>query len=411
MYRVKVELLLGNKNVWIIMMGEFIANLGLWLGTIGNLEFLQNLVPSDFHKSLILLLGLFAGVLFGPMAGKLIDNSSKKKIMIYSSMLRIVSVWFMFIAIWMDSIMWMSIYMILIGVANAFYLPALQASIPLIVKEHQLLSINGLHMNVGTVSRIMGTALAGILLLYLSLFQMYFLSMLTYVFILICTFFLKFSEKQPSKKSEKSMKSSKGGFKEVWPVLKNTPTVVMGLVLLLVPTLFIGSFNLMVLKISEMQNDPTVKSWLYTAEGLGFIVGAFFARKISGNRNPIKIMLVSSMIMSVTHLSLYFADLKVPSIISFAIFGTVAGIFFPVAATLFQKQVKREIHGRFFSFKGMTDRILFQVILVSAGLFLDTIGFKNMVLVFGSISLIIVIGFTLNHKRVSSDHSFQKKTV
>lgn len=35
-----------NKNVWIILTGEFIAGLGLWLGIIGNLEFMQEKIPS-----------------------------------------------------------------------------------------------------------------------------------------------------------------------------------------------------------------------------------------------------------------------------------------------------------------------------------------------------------------------------
>ncbi|MED0924089.1 MFS transporter, partial [Bacillus paranthracis] len=52
-----------NKNVWIVLIGEFIAGLGLWLGILGNLEFMQKYVPSDFMKSVILFIGLLAGVL------------------------------------------------------------------------------------------------------------------------------------------------------------------------------------------------------------------------------------------------------------------------------------------------------------------------------------------------------------
>lgn len=388
------------------MTGEFITNMGLWLGIIGNLEFLQNLVPSDLHKALILLLGMFAGLLFGPMAGKIVDKFSKKKVMIYSSLLRIVSVLFMFVAIWTNSIAWMCVYMVLIGIAAAFYQPALQATLPLVVKEHQLLSINGLHMNVGTIARILGTAMAGILLLYLSLFQIYFLSMLSYAVILIGTFFLTYEDKVKVKKG--NAEQSKDGFKEVWPMLKKTPPVIMGLVLMLVPTLFLGSFNLMVLKIGELQNDITIKSWLYTAEGLGFMIGAFLARRLTNQRNPIDMMLLSASVMAVTHLSLFFADMKIPSIISFALFGIAAGVFFPIAATLFQTMVNKEMHGRFFSFRGMLDRVLFQVILVCAGLFLDTIGFKNMVLVFGTISVLMVLSFiSMRRKMVSVDPKLQ----
>ena len=41
--------------------------------------------------------------------------------------------------------------------------PALQSVIPLIVREHELLQMNGVHMNVGTIARIAGTSLGGIL--------------------------------------------------------------------------------------------------------------------------------------------------------------------------------------------------------------------------------------------------------
>ncbi|HWI48175.1 MAG TPA: MFS transporter, partial [Rummeliibacillus sp.] len=51
-----------NQNVWIILSGELIAGLGLWAGIIGNLEFMQERVPSDFMKSLILATGLLAGI-------------------------------------------------------------------------------------------------------------------------------------------------------------------------------------------------------------------------------------------------------------------------------------------------------------------------------------------------------------
>jgi DHA3 family macrolide efflux protein-like MFS transporter len=43
-----------NRNVWIVLTGEFIAGLGLWTSIIANLEFMQRYIPSDFMKSLIL---------------------------------------------------------------------------------------------------------------------------------------------------------------------------------------------------------------------------------------------------------------------------------------------------------------------------------------------------------------------
>ncbi|MGQ0420586.1 MFS transporter, partial [Bacillus sp. HC-Mk] len=150
---------------WIVLIGEFIAGLGLWLGILGNLEFMQKYVPSDFMKSVILFIGLLAGVLVGPMAGRVIDQYEKKKVLLYAGFGRVLSVIFMFFAIQFESIAFMIAFMVALQISAAFYFPALQSVIPLIVREHELLQMNGVHMNVGTIARIAGTSLGGILLL------------------------------------------------------------------------------------------------------------------------------------------------------------------------------------------------------------------------------------------------------
>lgn len=393
------------------MTGELIAGLGLWLGIIGNLEFLQNQVPSDFMKSLILFSGLFVGVLFGPLAGKVIDQYSKKKIMLYSGLVRIISLGFMFLAIYNQSVFWMIFYMMGIGVAAAFYFPALQAAIPLIAKDEELLTLNGIHMNVGTIARIVGTAIAGILLLYISLFAMYFYTLISYILIFCCTMALNINEERTD--NSKLSKKAAGGFKEVWPIIKETPSILIGLILMLIPISFIGSFNLMVLKISEMQGNPAVKGLLYTTEGIALMLGAFLVKRLSTGKNIISILMGSALVIAFAHLSLFFADSKILSVISFGLFGLAAGAFFPLSATLFQKQVPKEFHGRFFSFRNMMDRILFQVVLLGTGLFLDTIGFKNMVLCFGTFSLLLIIILFVKQIRapityVDGDASFKK---
>ena len=94
-----------NRNVWIVIIGEFVVGLGLWAGIIGNLAFMTEFVSSDFHKSVILALGMLAGVVVAPIAGKIIDASSKKKVLIGSSIARVFTVFIMFVAIAFDSVL------------------------------------------------------------------------------------------------------------------------------------------------------------------------------------------------------------------------------------------------------------------------------------------------------------------
>jgi len=100
----------------------------------------------------------------------------------------------MFIAIHYENIIFMVLFLVCLQISAAFYFPALQAVIPLIVKEDQLLSLNGIHMNISTIARIAGTSIGGILVVATSLTNVYGISMLAYAFLFIMTFFLRFEE-------------------------------------------------------------------------------------------------------------------------------------------------------------------------------------------------------------------------
>ena len=77
---------------------------------------------------------------------------------------RIISVLFMFIALYTNSVIWMILFLITLQIAAAFYMPALQSIIPMIAKEQDLITLNAWQMNARTISRIVGTAAAGFML-------------------------------------------------------------------------------------------------------------------------------------------------------------------------------------------------------------------------------------------------------
>ncbi|RSD26648.1 MFS transporter [Mesobacillus subterraneus] len=387
-----------NKNVWILLAGEFIAGLGLWLGIIGNLEFMQEKIPSDFFKSLLLAAGLLAGIVVGPMAGRLTDQYSKKMVMLVSGFVRAVSVVFMLIAIQTGSVWWMLVFLVLLQISAAFYFPALQAAIPLVVEEKDLLQLNGVHMNVATISRIIGTAAAGILLVAIPLDAVYLLSMAAYVILFGMTWFLQFDENKKGNASKGNAQNQ--GFKDVFPIILKLPIVMMTLILTLIPLIFLGGFNLVVINISELQASSAIKGWIYTAEGIAFMSGAFLIKKINDKFSPYKILFSSSMLIGFSQLLLYFADLPVLTIIAFLLFGFSVGCFFPTAATIFQTRVPKEYHGRFFSFRNMMDRVFFQVVLLMTGFLLDAVGLQNMSVMFGVLSIVMTTIFFLKSRNL-----------
>ena len=337
-----------NRNVWIILVGEMIAGLGLWSGIIGNLEFMQERIPSDFLKSVIMAIGLLAGILVGPLAGKIIDQSKKKTVLLISGFGRMISVSFMLIAIGTGSIWWMVAFMISIQLSAAFYFPALQATIPLVVKDDNLLQMNGWHMNVATMARVIGTALAGVVLVYWSLDSLYYMSIIAYGGLLIFTYMLRIDEEEGKEAKVKVAAPGKGGFMEVFPILKSYPAVMMTLVMTLIPLLFIGSFNLLVINISEMQDSASIKGAIYAAEGIAFMIGTIVVKYIAKKWSTSTILFFFAFIIGLAELILIFAASPILSVTAFAVFGFAVGSFFPTAMTIFQKQMPKAFHGQIF---------------------------------------------------------------
>jgi MFS transporter, DHA3 family, macrolide efflux protein len=389
-----------NKNVWILLIGEFIAGLGLWLGIIGNLEFMQEKVPSDFLKSVILASGLLAGLAVGPLAGRITDQANKKTVMLISGFTRALSVIFMLIAIDTGSVLWMVVFLVSIQISAAFYFPALQAAIPMVVKEKDLLQMNGVHMNVATLSRILGTALAGVLLVIISLTMVYVLSLVAYLALFVMTWFLSIEETATTSTQGEKLKGA--SFNEVFPVIKGLPIVFMTLVMTLIPLLFIGGFNLMVINISELQDSSAIKGWIYTAEGIAFMAGAFAVKKMGEKMSPYKILFFFSFIIGIAQMILYFATSPILSVLAFTVFGFAVGCFFPTAATIFQTRIPKEFHGRFFSFRNMLDRLIFQVVLLLTGLLLDLVGLQIMTVLFGCLSLMMTGLFYSRYRQLKT---------
>ena len=186
---------------------------------------------------------------------------------------------------------------------------------------------------------------------------------------------------------------------EVFPVLKAYPAVGMTLIMTLIPLLFIGSFNLIVINISEIQDSAAIKGLVYTFEGIAFMAGALAVKYISKKWRTTIILFFFATMVAVAEFMLFFVESTFITLSAFAVLGFALGCFFPTAMVIFQKQMPKEYHGRFFSFRNMLERVMFQVVLLTAGAFLDIIGLQFMVIVFGVISLSLTALFFVQMKR------------
>lgn len=99
----------------------------------------------------------------------------------------------------------------------------------------------------------------------------------------------------------------------------------------------------MVINISEMQHDPTIKGFIYTIEGIAFMLGAFVIKRLSDHFKPEKLLYFFAVCTAFAHLSLFFSDIKWMSLTSFGLFGFSVGCFFLLCQQFSKRKWKRTI--------------------------------------------------------------------
>jgi len=391
-------LLLRNKSFLILMAGELIGGIGLWFSIIANLQFMSGLLSSDFLKSLVLMIGMFASVLCLPQIGKIVDRYDRRAVLMAANALRCLSPVLMMPALIFDSIPWMIASLIVLQVSGAVYFPAVRTTLPALVKREDLLAANTFHMNAITISRIAGTAIAGVLVSLLSLYTIYISAFVVYAALIVMFLFIQV----PARETKATVSSKdKLKFTEVFAIIRKERAVTIGIVATGVVNFFLGGINLFVLSVSQIQDNPKMMGFMYAAEGVSILIAGLFVRKIIGSANLVKLAVIQLFIFAVAEMIMSFVHTPVTVLAGFGLFGIMIAFFFPMLTTVFQQRVPAEMHGRFFSFKEIIDRILIQVALLATGACFDLFG--TSVYVAGIAVLTALVGtfalmMTLRHK-------------
>ncbi|MDD9267937.1 MFS transporter [Paenibacillus sp. GCM10023248] len=365
--------LLRNRTFVYMMIGEAIQGAGLWTSIIANLQFMQSHVPSDLGKSLILMCGLFLGVLISPQAGVWADRYDKKKILLLSGLFRCLAPLTMFAALHYESVAIMLLSVVIMQLAATVYMPTVQAALPSVVAASELLKANSVNFNVMTLARIGGTAVAGILVSVMNLYTVYALSLVFYMILVVLITQLKIPSAATASSGNVRNKE-KIRFTELFPLIRQEPSILIALLNSGVITLFLGGFNLLVLKFSEIQNKPELMGWIYSLEGTSILVAGLFAKRLIGKRNLVTSSTLFMVLFAIAFAGMSFSESSYAVLGSFVIFGCAVAFFFPMISTLFQIKVPGDVQGRFFSFRGMLDRVMFQVALLATGACLDWLG-------------------------------------
>ena len=326
-----------------------------------------------------LLLGLFTGVL--------IDRWDRKRIMIVADIFiaacsAVIAVMFYF-----DRVNLVHIYVLLAlrSVGSAFHVPALQASVPLLVPESQLMRIAGLNQVIHSVGAIAGPALAALLInaftmTYVLLFDV------AGAFIAVASFLLI---RIPNPQKTEDARAS-GYFREMLAGLREIygkPGLLWLFVFVILATLFIMPVSVLfpLMTLNHFSGGTTQMSIVEVAWGGGMLLGGALMGIMKPKIN--KVVLINAMYL---WLGLTFALQGILPSSGFLLFvaltfiGGISGAVYSGAFTVvMQTTVEPSALGRVFSIYGSVTLLPAMIGLLQTGLIADRIGITNAFIISG----------------------------
>ena len=162
---------LKDRNVRWLYAGQLISQIGDGVTKVALLWFVYNTTESALKMTLIGVLQTVPPLVFGPFAGVVLDRMSKRTAMIVIDLVRtglliLVPVLY---ALGHLSLAWLYVLVFVIALFSMAFGPALNATLPRLVKKDQLIGINALMQSALTVGQLFGPALSGILIAVITL--------------------------------------------------------------------------------------------------------------------------------------------------------------------------------------------------------------------------------------------------
>lgn len=319
------------------------------------------------------VLGLFSGIL--------IDRWSRKLIMILSDSFIAFCTLILAILFYFEQAEVWQIYTLLAlrSVGSAFHMPSMQASIPLLAPESQLLRIAGINQMIQSVSNIAGPALGA---LAISMLDMTYVLMLDVVgALLACTSLLFVTIPNPKPSETKNKLNLLRDLREAQREVTSHKGMTPLLLLSILATLFIMPVSVLfpLMTLNHFSGSAYQMSLVEAIWSVGSLAGglALSARQYKVN----KIILINAMYILLGTAFVFSGLLPTSAFVWFVVLTAIEGVsgsvYYASFMTVVQTKINPAVLGRVFSIFMSVSMLPSILGLMGTGFIADNIGISN----------------------------------
>jgi len=341
------------------------------------------------------MVGIIPGVILGPFIGPFIDRWDRKKIMIFGDLATMLLTLVLVVLFYTDTLQIWHIYAVMAGrgISGSFQMPALDASIPMIVPEKHLARANGLNMTLRGAMYIVAPPVGAFLIEALEMQWVLSVDIITAV--IAIGFLIPLGIPQPPRTTLSVKPNVIDDMVQGFRYVASSRGLLLLLILFSVMSFFAAPGNslLPIFVTDHLGGEVFRLGWLMTARGVGLISGGLilgiwggFKRRIVTTFTFLIIQAIAIMVFSFTTESLFLMG------IAMLFVAGMSGAFMNGSVmAVFQSVVDRDVQGRFFALMGSITGAMMPLGLAVTGPLADAIGVRLTFLISGAAVMISAI--------------------
>jgi MFS family permease len=290
---------------------------GTWMQNIAQPWLAYTLTKSPFLLSLVGALQFTPVLLFSLFAGVIVDKLPKKKILMFTQSASLLITLVLAILAWTGEIRYWQILITsaALGFVNTLDMPARQSFVIELVGKEDLMNAIALNSTVFNASRVIGPAIAGIVMAYAGVAVCFFANSISFGAVLVSLFFIK-----PIIVGKGRLRSGERMFSNILPdiikglkYIRSQNVLLVSILILAVVGTFAPNFNVLVpvFATTILRQKEAGYGFLMSFMGAGSLIGALFIAMLSRS-GPKKFivyivpLIVGALLIWVGYTNIYF---------------------------------------------------------------------------------------------------------
>ncbi|WP_039764284.1 MFS transporter [Caldicellulosiruptor sp. F32] len=263
-----------NKNISLLIASQVISDIGNWIDRVAVLTLIYEMSKSSIKMSILSIVMLLPSLLFGTVAGKLVDSYNKKSILLLGDFIRAVLVFL--VSLLPNYVIGL---VFIIASVTVFYETAQSSIVVELAKKEKLRQINSLSNSLNSIMMIIGPSIGGLLSSQLNLKYCFYIDSLTFLASMILVLMIEYKKFPISKLlfNDYSKPKFTDGIKYIKTnYLIRTTLMVNGLI-----GLSSGTLNgLMMMYVFEyLKTNSQGYGFILTSKGIAMVLSSLFAYK------------------------------------------------------------------------------------------------------------------------------------